>query len=118
MRRLIAQLLRLVFPERRPRRSSGAVHWQVQSAAGRHVLAYPRYTPPQPLRKSPLIAVELPRDRWMQIAAILTWGAQDSPSLMHLRTAINCAVAMTRPTAGTDTQWDLDIINSTGMRRD
>lgn len=110
MRRLIAAVLRYLFPDRKVSRSAAEQRWQALASSGRHATAYARYTPPPPPRRSPEIPVYLPRATWLQIAAHLTWMGTSSPALRELRIAINSAVSMTRPPAGPATQWDLDTI--------
>lgn len=109
MRRVIAALLRLVFPERQPQGPLSDAHWQVPTSSGRHAIRCVRYTPPPPLRQSPPMAVVMTRAKWLSVSSIIIWSSDSSPVLAELISKISTALIMTADTKGPATQWDLDI---------
>jgi hypothetical protein len=107
MRRLIAALLRLVLPARRPQHSSGDVHWQVPVSVGLHSARCPRFTVPPPPPPSPVVGVYLLRDEWLKISAALTWNSELPPAFVLLQSGIINAIALSDPVLDHATQWDL-----------
>lgn len=89
MRRFLAWLVSLVTIAAPPRRSSGEVHWQAPTAAGRHAQGYPLLTLAPDYRRSLTTPVTLTRDDWRDIAAEINWMRAPTPQMRRLREAVN-----------------------------